>query len=135
MDWQIIVAILLVVIGVAGTVLPMLPGVPLVFAGLCNTGVQSDFRQRTAPTLETSLHCYPVPFSSELSIEIKGVQAIDAQVLVVNTLGQTVAVLHHGSITGDLLLHWRPGQIPSGIYFLHVAAGGQMLVQKIVLER
>lgn len=110
-------------------------GAALVFAGLCNTGVQSDFRQRTAPTLETSLHCYPVPFSSELSIEIKGVQAIDAQVLVVNTLGQTVAVLHHGSITGDLLLHWRPGQIPSGIYFLHVAAGGQMLVQKIVLER
>lgn len=34
MDWQIIVAILLVVIGVAGTILPMLPGVPLVFAGL-----------------------------------------------------------------------------------------------------
>ncbi len=34
MDWQIIVAILLVVVGVAGTILPMLPGVPLVFAGL-----------------------------------------------------------------------------------------------------
>jgi hypothetical protein len=34
MDWQIIIAILLVVIGVAGTILPMLPGVPLVFAGL-----------------------------------------------------------------------------------------------------
>ncbi len=34
MDWQIIVAILLVVVGIAGTILPMLPGVPLVFAGL-----------------------------------------------------------------------------------------------------
>ena len=34
MDWQIVVAVLLVVIGIAGTVLPMLPGVPLVFAGL-----------------------------------------------------------------------------------------------------
>lgn len=34
MDWQIIVAILLVTIGIAGTILPMLPGVPLVFAGL-----------------------------------------------------------------------------------------------------
>ena len=34
MDWQIAVAVLLVVIGIAGTVLPMLPGVPLVFAGL-----------------------------------------------------------------------------------------------------
>jgi uncharacterized protein YqgC (DUF456 family) len=34
MDWQLIVAIMLVVIGIAGTVLPLLPGVPLVFAGL-----------------------------------------------------------------------------------------------------
>jgi len=34
MDWQVIIAILLVVIGIAGTILPMLPGVPLVFAGL-----------------------------------------------------------------------------------------------------
>jgi uncharacterized protein YqgC (DUF456 family) len=34
MDWQIIVAILLVIVGIAGTVLPMLPGVPLVFVGL-----------------------------------------------------------------------------------------------------
>lgn len=34
MDWQVIVAVLLIVAGVAGTVLPMLPGVPLVFAGL-----------------------------------------------------------------------------------------------------
>ena len=34
MDWQIIVAILLVVIGISGIVLPLLPGVPLVFAGL-----------------------------------------------------------------------------------------------------
>jgi uncharacterized protein YqgC (DUF456 family) len=34
MDWQLIVAILLVAIGIAGIVLPLLPGVPLVFAGL-----------------------------------------------------------------------------------------------------
>ena len=34
MDRQIIVAILLVVIGISGIVLPLLPGVPLVFAGL-----------------------------------------------------------------------------------------------------
>ena len=34
MDWQILVAILLVVIGIAGTILPRLPGVPLVYAGL-----------------------------------------------------------------------------------------------------
>jgi uncharacterized protein len=45
MDWQIIVAILLVVVGIAGTVLPMLPGVPLVFAGLLLAAWQGGFDQ------------------------------------------------------------------------------------------
>lgn len=34
MDWWMIVGIIMVVVGIAGTLLPMLPGVPLVFAGL-----------------------------------------------------------------------------------------------------
>jgi uncharacterized protein len=45
MDWQIIVAILLVVIGIAGTILPMLPGVPLVFAGLLLAAWHGGFDQ------------------------------------------------------------------------------------------
>jgi uncharacterized protein YqgC (DUF456 family) len=45
MDWQIIVAVLLVVVGIAGTVLPMLPGVPLVFAGLLLAAWHSGFNQ------------------------------------------------------------------------------------------
>jgi uncharacterized protein YqgC (DUF456 family) len=45
MDWQIIVAVLLVVIGIAGTVLPMLPGVPLVFAGLLLAAWHGGFDQ------------------------------------------------------------------------------------------
>lgn len=45
MDWQIIVAVLLVVIGIAGTILPMLPGVPLVFAGLLLAAWHGGFNQ------------------------------------------------------------------------------------------
>ncbi len=51
MDWQIIVAILLVVIGVAGTVLPMLPGVPLVFAGLLLAAWHGGFDQVSILTM------------------------------------------------------------------------------------
>ena len=43
MDWQILVAILLVVIGIAGTILPMLPGVPLVYAGLLLAAWHNSF--------------------------------------------------------------------------------------------
>ena len=45
MDWQIIVAVLLIVVGIAGTVLPMLPGVPLVFAGLLLAAWHDGFDQ------------------------------------------------------------------------------------------
>ncbi|MBK6997281.1 MAG: HYR domain-containing protein [Lewinellaceae bacterium] len=110
-------------------------GAALVFAGLCSTGLDPDFRDSPKNTSEPSLHCYPVPFSSELNIEIKGVQAIDGQIVILNALGQTVAMLHNGKMEGDLLLQWRPGQIPAGIYFLRVVAGRQTMAQKIMLER
>jgi uncharacterized protein len=51
MDWQIIVAILLVVIGIAGTILPMLPGVPLVFAGLLLAAWHGGFGQVSILTM------------------------------------------------------------------------------------
>jgi uncharacterized protein len=51
MDWQIIVAILLVVIGIAGTILPMLPGVPLVFAGLLLAAWHGGFEQVSILTM------------------------------------------------------------------------------------
>ncbi len=51
MDWQIIVAILLVVVGIAGTVLPMLPGVPLVFAGLLLAAWHGGFDQVSILTM------------------------------------------------------------------------------------
>ena len=51
MDWQIIVAVLLVVVGIAGTVLPMLPGVPLVFAGLLLAAWHGGFDQVSILTM------------------------------------------------------------------------------------
>lgn len=51
MDWQIIVAILLVVIGISGTILPMLPGVPLVFAGLLLAAWHNAFEQVSILTM------------------------------------------------------------------------------------
>ena len=51
MDWQIIVAIILVVIGIAGTILPMLPGVPLVFCGLLLAAWHGGFQQVSILTM------------------------------------------------------------------------------------
>jgi uncharacterized protein len=43
MDWQNIVAILLVIVGVIGSILPMLPGTPLVFGGLLLAAWHNNF--------------------------------------------------------------------------------------------
>ena len=43
MEWQTILALLLVAVGIIGSVLPMLPGVPLVFAGLLLAAWHGDF--------------------------------------------------------------------------------------------
>ena len=51
MDWQIIIAIILVVIGIAGTILPMLPGVPLVFGGLLLAAWHASFQQVSILTM------------------------------------------------------------------------------------
>lgn len=51
MDWQIIVAVLLIVAGIAGTILPMLPGVPLVFAGLLLAAWHGGFVQVSILTM------------------------------------------------------------------------------------
>ena len=51
MDWQIIVAILLVIIGIIGIILPMLPGVPLVFAGLLLAAWHDAFNQVSIITM------------------------------------------------------------------------------------
>ena len=43
MEWQTIFALLLVAVGIIGSVLPMLPGVPLVFAGMLLAAWHGDF--------------------------------------------------------------------------------------------
>jgi uncharacterized protein len=49
--WLWILAILLVFLGLAGTVLPLLPGVPLVFAGLLIAAWIDDFAKVGMPAL------------------------------------------------------------------------------------
>ncbi len=110
-------------------------GSALVFGGLCQTEGRPDSRDNPSAASVASLQCFPVPFSSVLNIEVKGIMATDAQVVVLNTLGQTVATLYNGAMEGDMTFHWRPSQAAAGVYFLRVTAAGKILTQTIVLER
>ncbi len=51
MDWQNILALVLMAIGIIGSVLPMLPGVPLVFAGMLLAAWHGAFAQVSMLTM------------------------------------------------------------------------------------
>jgi len=106
-----------------------------VYGGLCNDLVNPDDRNVVVTGSEATLRCFPVPFSSVLNIEIKGITSADAQVVVINTLGQTVAQLYNGAIDGEMAFQWRPYQVAAGVYFLRVSTEGKVLTQTIMLNR
>jgi len=110
-------------------------GSVLVYGGLCNDLVNPDDRNVVVTGSEATLRCFPVPFSSVLNIEVKGITSADAQVVVINTLGQTVAQLYNGAIDGEMAFQWRPYQVAAGVYFLRVSTEGKVLTQTIVLNR
>lgn len=110
-------------------------GSALVYGGLCNDLVNPDDRNVVVTGSEATLRCFPVPFSSVLNIEVKGITSADAQVVVINTLGQTVAQLYNGAIDGEMAFQWRPYQVAAGVYFLRVSTEGKVLTQTIMLNR
>lgn len=110
-------------------------GTAIIFGGLCNAEQRPTDRDDSNLQAAASVHCYPVPFSDVLNIELAGLASGDAQVVVLNTIGQTVAKLYDGFVDGDMTIQWRPYQAATGIYFLRVITEGKIITQTIMLER
>lgn len=112
-------------------------GAVMVYGGLCNTDArpQGNRDQPTELALEGEVRCFPVPFSDVLNIELKGVQAQDAQLSILNAMGQEVANLHKGAIEGDMLFQWQAGQMADGLYFLRMVTGDKVVTQTIIRTR
>jgi hypothetical protein len=110
-------------------------GAALLYGGLCTSDDRSEAVPNFTDITGTSVRCFPVPFRDVLNIEVTDVKAANAQVEILNTLGQTVANLHNGLIDGDATYQWRPSQATPGIYFLRVIAGEEVTTKTIVLER
>lgn len=107
-----------------------------IYGGLCDTNLQDDGgeeRDESSRLITAeSLHCYPVPFSGVLNIEIRDMNASFAQLTIVNALGQEVANLFKGAIEGDILVQWQTAQVPNGLYFLRLATNDKVVSRPIV---
>ena len=80
-------------------------------------------------------------YASELSQdEINYFNIIDlnndsyVSVTVYNLMGQTIATIADGYMEADLYnFSWNASDVPSGIYFIHAEASGDVAMQRVML--
>ncbi|MBC8204832.1 T9SS type A sorting domain-containing protein [bacterium] len=79
---------------------------------------------------------YPNPFNPVTSIEIAVPNNSHVQVVIYNISGQEVAALYDGMMTaGYHSLKWNAQNLPSGVYFYKMKAGGFTDVKKCLLVK
>jgi uncharacterized protein YqgC (DUF456 family) len=116
-SWMWVLAVLLVMGGVAGSVLPALPGVPLVFAGLLVAAWADDFQRVSWITLTFLGVLTVLSFAIDLAATALGAKRVGATKLAIvgaalGTLGGLFFGLpgllvgpFAGAVAGELLSH------------------------------
>lgn len=122
MEWLWLVAILLVALGVAGLLMPMLPGVPLLFGGLLLGAWIDHFSRVSALTIVVigvfALIAWGIDFvASLMTAKSAGGSRLalwgTMMGAVVGILGGVVGLIIGpiiGAVTGEMLAHRDPGR-------------------------
>jgi len=77
-------------------------------------------------------NAYPNPFNPSTAVEFSLSSPGDATISVYNTRGQLVDVIQKGYMSaGYHTAAWTPDNLPSGVYFVELRAGGQRDVMKV----
>lgn len=107
------------------------------FAPNCEIGDRADdIAAPEMPGDNLHLHAYPLPFSTELNIEVKNTpEAADMRLSVWNTLGQEVEVLYDGHTETTQTVRWNAGHRQAGTYYLRLETGGQVEMKPVVLVK
>lgn len=118
----LVLAVILVCVGIAGSVLPALPGVPLVFAGLLLAAWAGDFQQVTWITLVVLGLLTAFSFVIDLAATAAGARRVGATRLAI--LGAALGTLAGlflglpglilgpfvGAVVGELVSHGKVEQ-------------------------
>lgn len=81
-------------------------------------------------------HNYPNPFNPSTTIEFSLPRAGFVTLAVYNVVGQKIATLVSDNLTaGSYKYHWDSGDMPSGLYFYRIKAGGFTKSRKMLLIR
>jgi len=78
---------------------------------------------------------YPNPFTTHATIEFNLPQTSLVSIQIFNAMGARVAELHHGQLpAGQQQFTWHAGDLPKGMYFCRVQAGGNNAVVKVIKQ-
>ena len=120
--WLWLLALLLVLVGLAGSVLPALPGIPLVFGGLLVAAWVDDFQRVTWLTLVVLGLLTLVSFVIDFAATALGAQRVGAtRLAILGALLGTVAGLFLGipglilgpfvgAVAGEMISHGKVEQ-------------------------
>lgn len=79
---------------------------------------------------------YPNPFNPDVTIPFVLTQDMDVSVTVYDIVGKQITSLQDGPmLAGEHQLRWRAVDMPSGVYFIQIQAGGAIHTQKAVLMK
>lgn len=104
-----------------------------------DAGVEDSLK--VSPDKFVLLQNYPNPFNSETKIGYYIAEQSEVKLIIYNQLGQIVCYLAHGiEASGMHIQTWngkdRYGQdLPTGVYFYRLEAGGHVLLRKMVYIR
>lgn len=85
------------------------------------------------PPANLELSAYPNPFRGSCSIEINCAKAGPAKLSVYNLRGQLVQTLHQELLTsGSHSIQWDASAHPSGVYFLRLEQGKEIITRKVL---
>ncbi len=81
-----------------------------------------------------SLNAWPIPFSSELNIELNLSTPAEVSLDVYSITGQKVATIaHENNHSGLVTIKWSVAEnIPNGVYFIKVTVNGNLAVKKVL---
>jgi len=101
--------------------------------GEAQTGLNNDVTYAIPPRLRL-IPNFPNPFNASTTISFELSAEDDIELTIYNLLGQRVETLIAGrQPAGIHSVNWDPGDIPSGIYFARLCAGGASRNIRLVL--
>ena len=107
--------------------------------GILNAAAAVEYETTSAtdqtnffPEQYNLLNTYPNPFNPSLTIQVSAPPGVVLNVDVFSYDGRFIANLYSGKQFATVqTLNWKPGNVPSGIYFIRSSVNGKEQFKKV----